>query len=309
MRMQQILFRAMGCEIFCGIDSAHPRAHARLAQVPAMFEAWEQTLSRFRPDSELSMLNARAGQTVRVSNTLLRVLQLAQRAAAYSDYLIVPTIHDALCAAGYDQSFENMPRALSQHNASAAINARAQTWTLDAITHSVTLARDTHLDLNGVAKGWAAEQTANYLGELGPALVDAGGDMVMTAPRANGESWSINIEDPFAPERDNAAYPLLAIACGAVATSGRAFRQWQRDNKPMHHLIDPRTGLPAVTDVVNATVIAPDIFQAEVAAKVLMLRGSAEGMKWIHARPQLAALAILENGALQYNARIQEFFA
>jgi thiamine biosynthesis lipoprotein len=311
MIMEEILFRAMGCEIFCGVDSEHPRVRERLARVPAMFEAWEQTLSRFRADSELSQLNARAGQTIRVSDTLWRVLELARRAEEISGGLVVPTVLDALIAAGYDRSFDNLREANLPMSRPSTFSETSKvldgSWQLHPATHSVTLAPDTHLDLNGVAKGWAVEQTARYLGELGPALVDGGGDMVMTAPHMNGEPWHIGIEDAFTPEQDNDALPVLAITHGATATSGRNFRKWLRDGKPMHHLIDPRTGLPAATDVWCATVIAPTILQAEVAAKVVLLLGAAKGMEWIDARAELAALAILENGALVTSARMEEF--
>lgn len=307
--MEQILFRAMGCEIFCGIDSNHPRTHERLERVPAMFETWEQTLSRFRPDSELSQLNAHAGETIRVGDTLWRVLLLAQRASEMSEGLVVPTILDALINAGYDRPFDELR---TPHNAQSPAQSmvtfsRTQVWQLHSNTHSVTLAPDTHLDLNGVAKGWAIEQTAAYLGELGPALVDAGGDMVITAPRANGESWYLGIEDAFTPEQDNDALPTLSLTHGATATSGRSYRQWLRDGKPMHHLIDPGTGLPAETDVLNASVIAPNILQAEVAAKVALILGSEKGMEWIQAQPHLAALLILENGNVITNSRMEKF--
>lgn len=305
--MEQILFRAMGSEIFCGVDSPHPRVRERLVRVPAMFETWEQTLSRFRADSELSQLNARAGETVRVSDTLWRVLEYAQRAEQMSDGLITPTIHDALLAAGYDEPFDARRAITRPHSVLAPTLPCAQTWHLHPTARAVTLAPQTHLDLNGVAKGWAVEQTANYLGELGPTLVDAGGDMVMTAPRANGEPWHIGIEDAFTPELENEALPLLAIPRGATATSGRNFRRWTRDGKVMHHLIDPRTGLPAATDVICATVIAPTILQAEVAAKVVLLLGSARGLEWIAAHPPFAALLILENGNVLTETRMEEY--
>lgn len=226
--MEQILFRAMGCEIFCGIDSRHPCSRERLERAPAMFEAWEQTLSRFRADSELAQLNARAGETVCVSDSLWRVLQWAQRAEKMSAGLITPTIHDALRASGYEHSFDAR-RAFKRSGAASPLPITvAHAWTLHPTRRAVTLAPHTHLDLNGVAKGWAAEQTANYLGELGPALVDTGGDMVMTAPRAVGAPWHIGIEDAFHPEHENKRLPLLAIARapppprGAMFANGRA---------------------------------------------------------------------------------------
>lgn len=315
--MEQILFRAMGSEIFCAVDVTHPHAQARLAQVPAMFEAWEQTLSRFRPDSELSQLNRRGGR-VRVSESLWRVAQLARQAEQLSNGLVSPTLLGLLEAAGYDRSFDalDFERASSQV-ASQCLGRQVVTrcppaevlaqWEVDEARPFLTLAPGARLDFGGIAKGWAAAQAARVLGELGPALVDAGGDLVVTAPRADGSAWVLGIEDPGEPERDNPALPLFALFEGATATSGRSFRKWTRDGRPMHHLIDPRTGCPAESDIVTATVIAPEIWQAETAAKTVFLLGSAAGLAWIEARPAFAALVILEDGTVLYGRTMENY--
>ena len=304
--MNEIIFRAMGSEIFCAVDSERTRVKERLERVPAMFEAWEKTLSRFRADSELSQLNTRSGESVRVSTTLWRVLQAAERAERWSDGLVTPLILNALEAAGYVRTFSEIQSRELARELDASTPRVPHTlprWEMNQTTHSVCVEHGARLDLGGIAKGWAAEQTAQYLGELGAALVDAGGDMVMTAPPAEG-AWYIGIENPFSPDDEDV--PTLQIARGAVATSGRDFRKWTHEGKPAHHLIDPRTGLPAVTDVLTATVIAPTIFQAEVAAKVALLLGSENGLAWITAR-ELAARLILENGTILTNTRMENF--
>lgn len=308
--MQEILFRAMGSEIYCAVDSTHARAAERLGQVPAMFEAWEKILSRFRPDSELSQLNVRTGEPVYVSEILGQVLELAKWAEEWSDGLVTSLVLDALEDEGYDKSFELMPSNLRGGQSTApgtrTESVQMQPGRATSIKRAmppVTVMPGARIDLGGVAKGWAAEQTANYLGELGPTLVDAGGDMVITAPCAAG-SWQVGIENPFAPQEDE-SLPVLEIEQGAVATSGRDFRKWQNRGRPVHHLIDPRTGLAAVTDVLAATVVAPTIFQAEVAAKVVCILGSVQGMAWLDAHPGLAALAILEDGRVRMNSTME----
>src|SRR4051812_48373345 len=98
----------MGSQILAAVESDDPRAEQLLAQVPCWFEQWEQTLSRFRPDSELSLLNLTAGSNtaVEVSETLWAVLDLALRAARYTGGLVTPTVLNALEAAGYDSDFD-----------------------------------------------------------------------------------------------------------------------------------------------------------------------------------------------------------
>ena len=306
--MNEITFRAMGSEIYCAVDSKHRRVKERLERVPAMFEAWEKTLSRFRADSELSQLNSRSGENVRVSETLWRVLKLARRAETWSEGLVTPLILNALEAAGYTQSFQEMQNNFLATNAypsqGNAVNPLPR-WEMNSTTHSIRVEPGARLDLGGIAKGWAAEQTAQYLGEVGATMVDAGGDMVMNAsPRWEG-AWYVGIENPFAPDDD--AGPVLQITRGAVATSGRDYRKWTRDGVPAHHLIDPRTNLPAVTDVLTATVIAPTIFQAEVAAKVALLLGSGQALAWLQSQRELAARLILENREIVMTQEMEKF--
>lgn len=308
--MEEISFRAMGSEISCEVDSRRARVRERLERVPAMFEAWERILSRFRPDSELSQMNARTDHTVRVSETLWCVLQLARRAEQWSDGLVTPTILPQLEKAGYDRSFETLPAnfASAENRLSNAVPKIAPpTWQVHDINQTLTRSPGTRLDLGGVAKGWAADQTAKYLGELGAALVDAGGDIVMTAPPEEG-AWFIGIENPCGPETES-SLPVLRLEEGAIATSGRDFRKWTRDGRAAHHLIDPRTNLPAETDVLTATIIAPTIFQAEVAAKVALLLGSCAAMAWMETHGDLAALLILEDGTVVRNLQMEKYIA
>jgi thiamine biosynthesis lipoprotein len=94
--------------------------------------------------------------------------------------------------------------------------------------------------------------------------------------------------------------------CG-VATSGRNYRRWQRGGAWKHHIIDPRTGEPAETDVLSATVIAPTVLEAEVAAKVVLILGSREGLAWLGAKPNYAGLVVLEDGQIVRGPRINPY--
>lgn len=291
--MQRIEFRAMGCAMMAAIDADTTAAQAVLAPVPAQFKTWEQALSRFRKDSELSILNANGGAGVPVGDTLWQVLSAALEAARWTDGLATPTVLRAVEEAGYDRSFADL---FATHARSARRPEPAEDWRrvhLDPASHMVTLPPGIQLDLGGIAKGWAAEAVASSLARIGPALVDAGGDIMVTGPQAGGEPWPIGIEAPYGDERD-LDLPLLTLTHGAVATSGRDYRTFGHGGGVQHHLIDPRTGRPAETDVLTATVIAPSALQAEAAAKVTLILGSSAGLAWIEAHPPLAALLVVE---------------
>jgi len=301
--MQERTFRAMGCQMLAVIDRDDALAATRLAAVSGWFEAWEQQLSRFRADSALSRLNAAAGQPVVVPPALWHVLGVALEAARLSDGLVQPTMLTALEAAGYDRSFDQ----IAHQGSVAQAPIHAGDWhsiTIDRRSFTVTLPGGVRLDLGGIAKGWAADQAAQRLAEAGPALVDAGGDIAVSGPMADGSPWPIAIANPFAPEE---SLDLLLLVQGAVATSGRDYRRWMRDGVEQHHIIDPRTGQPAQTDVLSATIVAPDGPSAEMAAKVALILGSRAGLAWLDARPTLAGLLALADGRILRNRRMDAY--
>lgn len=300
----QITFPAMGCQVMAVLDTPDPLAIDALREVPWWFKAWEQRFSRFRPDSELSWVNRQAGEPVRVSPEFAEVFELACTAAAWTGGLVTPAVHDALRAAGYQRSFQDLP-----------VNAQpGNTWQAVPLMDSIRwdperkvlkLPAGMHLDFGGSAKGWAAEQAVRRLEAFGEALVDAGGDIAMSNLMPSSqpgssftrrrEPWRVGIA---APGEADELMTTLALWSGGVATSGRDRRRWKQGVAWRHHLIDPRTGRPAVTDVLIATVIAPSLSEAEAAAKCLLIAGSRNGMDWLDRNPQLAALLILETGSV-----------
>lgn len=301
--MTKIEFRAMGCRILAVVEASEPAAQAVLQQVPAWFARWERSLSRFDPQSELSALNRRAGQWVSISPTLASVISHALDGARRSNGLVTPTLLDALEAAGYDRDFAQIGVTPAANVRPAAVGDwRTIRW--NAARSLIRLPASMRLDLGGVAKGWAADQAVRRLGRIGPALVDAGGDIAVSGPRTDGGPWPIGVSDPHAPE---AQIDLLLLTGGGVATSGRDYRRWRQGGVERHHIIDPRTGRPAVTDLLSATVIAPTTVAAERAAKTALILGSVGGRAWIERRTELAALLIRADGAHIRTAALQRY--
>lgn len=301
----RIDFKAMGCRMIAMLDSPLSNAPRILQQVPGWFEDWEQSLSRFRPDSELNRLNRSAGWPVRVSETLWDVFLTAVEAEAASSGLVMASVLDSLVAAGYDRSFDEMSReqAATPIAERSVINSLFEVG-LDGNERTICLPIDMRLDFGGVAKGWAAHQASKRLARYGSALVSAGGDIAISADQSNGQKWPVTIDNPF--QTDDLINTLMLGACG-VATSGTDYRRWKRGGQLSHHIIDPRTGLPAQTDLISATVIAPNAMTAEMAAKSVLIQGSECGEEWLRARPELAALLVLETGDLLYVNNMEQF--
>lgn len=287
-------FRAMNTAVAAWLWTDSPLAGVRLDEVERFFAQVEAELSRFRPQSGLSRLNAAAGRGPQpLSPLLVDVLALALGAARISGGVFDPTVLNALQAAGYDRSFEQIGTDVASPQRGQRAAASGSDWQqvlLDGAEGTATLPAGLGIDLGGVAKGWAVDQAARQLGQWGPALVDAGGDIRSVG--APGEPWPVAVQDPFDEARDLA---VILLADNAVATSSVGGRRWQRDGQPMHHLIDPHTGQPSRSDLHTVTVLAPTAAEAEVTAKVALLLGSQAGRRYIAARGH-AALCIGHQG-------------
>lgn len=246
-------FRAMGTDVEFLVDADD--ASEALEAAEAEFHRLEALLSRFRPDSELSRLNSEGA--LEPGPDLLEVVELALLARVRTGGRFDPTVHDALVAAGYDRSFELVPAdgptaGAAPCGGGVLVDGRR-----------IELEPGVRLDLGGIGKGFAVERAAVALAAAGPCLVNAGGDLAV-----RGGSWPVGLETAD-------GQITLQLERGAIATSGRDRRRWRRNGHEQHHLIDPRTGAPAESDLLRATVVASDAVEAEVWAKALFLAGEA----------------------------------
>ncbi len=292
--MQTQKFMAMNCEMSAVLDCDEQLMAGHLAQVPTWFAEWESHLSRFQADSELCRLNRSHGQPFAVSEILWEAVQTALLAAEWTGGLVTPTVLGALEATGYDQSFE-LIKARGGVGRIATLSSVGD-WreiSCQAASRTICLPENGRVDLGGITKGWAAKQAAQRLGTYAPALVDAGGDIAVSGLRLDGSPWPVGIADP-----GGSIVETLMLTSGAVATSGWDYRCWRQGTARHHHIIDPRSGQPANTDVLTATIVAPHAWQAEAAAKAVLILGSRMGLRWLEEHPELAGLLICENGRL-----------
>jgi thiamine biosynthesis lipoprotein len=141
----------------------------------------------------------------------------------------------------------------------------------------VWLGPDVQIDPGGIGKGLAADLVVDLLlaeGAIG-ALVGVGGDLRAAGTAPDGEGWIVAIEDPHDA---GAVVGTIALEAGAVASSWRTKRTWTApDGTPRHHLIDPTTGVPALSGLAGVTVVTGVGWRAEVLAKAAFLAGPVEG--------------------------------
>jgi thiamine biosynthesis lipoprotein len=302
--VRELTFPAMGTEVqLLTVGAENPGG---LEEARRLITSLEGRWTRFRPDSELSSLNAAAGRPVSLPHDTFALVEAAVEAWRLTGGRFDPTALSALVAAGYDRSFELVAR---EAPADPAVTAPAVPGcagiVLQPDTGLVLLPAGVALDLGGIAKGHSADRAVATLLASGAAgaLANLGGDVRVAGVAPDGEAWTVEIDDPHRP---GAALGVLKLAEGAVATSSRIRRRWTRGGRTFHHLIDPATGLPADRGVDAAVVVAGAAVWAEVLAKAALIAGPDEGAALI-GRFGATGLLILDRGEVSNLPGLEEY--
>jgi len=277
--------RAMGSDIVFAARAERAAAELAWATVAEMLAEVEGMCSRFRADSELSRVNAAPGPRVRLSPTFAEVVGLALDAAQATEGLFDPGLLAAVRAAGYVVTFAELPAWQPLGERAPGGGWRA------ARLHGDTLVRPAGfaLDLGGVAKGWAVDRALAAVARRWPgleAVLDAGGDVAVSAASAAGGGWEVGLERGGA----------IQLKRGAVATSGSGRRRWRAGAGWAHHLIDPAEGAPVSGGFASVTAVAGSAAQADVAATALAVAGPARFERLVHAWG-VSAIAFASDGA------------
>jgi thiamine biosynthesis lipoprotein len=271
--MESSRFRAMNSEILLLAQGVPARIADGFEQARQFIQSSESRFTRFSEQSELSELNRSAGKPFQASPDLFAVVALALKYFHQTRGLFDPSILPDLRRAGYDRSMDlvRVGTGLQFESLLADEHPSFSELELDERRGRILLPTGMTIDLGGIVKGWIAEQAALTLSEFcSTCAVNAGGDMFLVGLPEGEKQWPVAIEDPLQPEIN---ITTLQVDPGAVATSSVTKRVWKQGDKKRHHLIDPRTGEPAVTSWLSVTVIAAHTAEAEVLAKVLLIGG------------------------------------
>jgi FAD:protein FMN transferase len=260
--------------------------------VEAELAAIDLACSRFRADSDLSRLNASAGRPVRVGTRLLEALTVALRAAELTGGIVDPTVGRALVLAGYDRDF-----AAIEPGRRRLVARRVEGWravSVDAERRQVYASRGVLLDLGATAKALAADRSAAAAADAtgSGVLVNLGGDIAAAGPAPHG-GWPVRVaEDHRAPP--GAPSQTVTIDSGGLATSSTTVRRWGPD---AHHIIDPRTGLPAAAPWRTVSVTAATCVDANIASTAAIVLGAA-APGWLEERGLPARLVDLRGATV-----------
>lgn len=276
-----------------------PSPEAMGIQIEFFLRLLHRKLTRFDEGSELCALNAERGESCSVSPTLAVAVDAALWAARRSDGLVDPTLVGELEDAGYATSRADLPPAGIEEALSVAPDRRAATpradarWqrvAVDSVAGVVTRPRGVRIDTGGSGKGLAADLAADRLGGYSAFVVDVGGDLRLGGERP--QARLVRIDHPLA---DEPAHEFMHDR-GAVATSGIKTRLWRMDTGFSHHLLNPSTGEPAWTGLIQASSLGATALEAETLAKMAFLSGP-EGARDVLATQ--GGLIVLDDGSVE----------
>ncbi len=291
-----IAFPALGTTAVLAITDPSVRDDAR-ALLEDELAAIDRACSRFRPDSELSRVNAEAGHQVAVSALFLEALHVALRAADLTDGRVDPTVGAAISMLGYDRDFAAVPPNGPPLRIRLSPVPGWQRVEIDEAHRRVRIPRGAALDFGATAKALAADRAATRIANVTGhgVLVSLGGDCAVDGIAPNG-GWIIRLADRHDDAADGTG-PAVALSEGGLATSGTTARRWIRGGIEMHHLIDPATGRPVVEAWRTVSVAAASCVDANIASTAAMVLGD-KAPAWLTARG-LAARLVATDGSVQ----------
>ncbi len=309
-------WEALGTSVELVVTDDNALAQAR-AIVECELDAIDRACSRFREDSELTRVNARAGRTVETDPLLIEAVEVALRAAEITDGDVDPTVGMALELAGYDRDWRLLAHPVAPEHPPATEKSSGDTSSSDELSGSrlqvsasirpgwqavefdrnratLRIPAGVKLDLGATAKAWAADRASQavHLATGCGVLVSLGGD-ISTAGESPERGWRIHVTDDHRNGPD-APGQQITIAGGGLATSSTTVRRWRRESRTMHHIIDPSTGVPAEGRWRTVSVAAIDCVDANIAATAAIVRGS-RAQEWL-AELGLPARLVAQDG-------------
>lgn len=279
--LQAATWRALGTGVQLVVTDGLAEARAAVERVLADVDL---AASRFRDDSELSRLPV--GEWTTVSPLLARLLTVARDAAEQTDGLVDPTVGTSLNDLGYDRTFATVVQGAAFTVVRRPVGWRA--LEVDGLRVRAPLG----LDLGATAKAVAADLCAEAAGRVaGDALVGLGGDLATAGDR----SWPVLVRDTSDPDETDDSGQVVELV-GALATSGTRARRWNRGGRLVHHLLDPRTGLPTDGPWRTVSVVATTCAAANTASTAAVVAG-ADAESWLRSRGFSARL-VHEDGTV-----------
>jgi FAD:protein FMN transferase len=287
--MNMTEFKAMNCTI--KLEGMDKEVQLEIEQ---MIREFELNTSRFIPDNYLSYLNNRAlNVPILLDETFVELFDQSLTLARKADYYVHPFMGDNMREIGYTSSFHENYQPIFEEGKFAIkefsiepIERLSDKWLIKK--------KDFSFDFGGFGKGYIIDQVKKVILQRGlnRALINAGGDLTVIG------NYEVGIEHPILMGKDMMKFVIKDCA---LATSGKNYRKWEKDQSAYHHILNGRTGEPAQNGVLQASVIAKSVMEAETAAKLLCILPFEDAKALLSMRfPKIAYFIYFENNQIAF---------
>lgn len=261
-------------------------------QIDSLLDLFNQSLSTYIPDSEISTFNKK-DTLVYYTPYFLPVLKKSSEVYEKTKGAFDPTVMPLVNAWGFGPEDKRKPDSL-------LIDSLMQFVGFDKIAFDAEKAykkkEGVQLDFSAIAKGYGVDVAADYLVSQGISnlIVDIGGEVICRGKNEKGALWKIGINNPL-PETGRWLYAVLELNNRAVATSGNYQNYYEEGGKIISHTISPFTGYPVRHELLSASVVANDCITADAYATGFMVLGVDESKKILLENPELEGYLIFKN--------------
>ena len=295
-----VTFRAFDtlCAVSADVDAA------ALREVEALCARYELLLSRFNPDSQLFTLNAATGKWIEVGEELANVLRAALGYCERTGGLFDITMGGVCRLWDFKRGVVPDDAAIAQALAHVDWRSVQVKGTRARIADSQAT-----IDLGGMAKGYIADKVIDLLKRRGATsgVINLGGNVACLGGKPDGSAWNVGLRAPV-PSGGSlhaASFASVSVRGKSIVTSGVYERAFVRNGRVLHHIPDPRTGKPAETDVLSATVVADKSIDADGYTTALIVMGADEALTFAEQTPGIEAILLTTNAHLLKTTGLQ----
>ena len=252
----------------------------------------DQRLSFHDLSSEISRINMSSSISITdISQETLNILEQALLWADHSEGAFDPTIGTVMELWKDNSHFSVLPEASNIENSVYFVDYKLVKFE----SNKIRLPIDTKLDLGAIAKGYAADMAVSYIKkqQIPSAVLDFGGNIYAIGSRPDGLLWQIGVRSPLKGE--DASVCVVSVEDISIVTSGLYERYFEKNDSFYHHILDPRTGYPAQTNLLSVTVISKSSTQADALSTACFVMGLPKGLSFIESSPNCEAIFITED--------------
>lgn len=295
-------FKALGSTITVQAEIADGKASKAFKEVEQVFEHINGLASRFKKDSQLTLLNENIGYTIEIHDDLLDLIRDAYHAYKITDGNFDPRIFTTLNNLGYVNTFVDN----RWDNVKTLPHVVKEEWKPSLHDNKVNIGIHP-LDLGGVGKSFTAVKASHVLDNYTENyFINAGGDIIFSGVASDGSEWTVGVDNPYV-KVSTSPLAILALKDESVATSSISKHSWEdASGNKYHHIINPRTGLPVDEGVTAVTVIHEDLITAEIWSKSLFFE-TEEGINEITNNLQLPVLWFTDDNKMHYNEYMKPY--